>query len=767
MSRAHLSRPIQDPLGSLIGEATIRLIEPGTGTSITEPIYVDDEGPVTRNNPWSVETGVLDFYLANPRRVDIGITTGGLGEIIVEDVDIVFAGDANDALIQSRIEDEDSLTRGALDKHYKYYFIPEDYGAVGDGITDDQVALQATFDAAYDAGGGVVLLNGRYGWTGDLRHRGAITVRGVSVSKVLITDDEMDRGLVALDATARYIYGQWVGEDVAFGDDNPGGLYDLVVDGAQVGGVTNGLFIWQGVDGYIQNCRIVHSAGDAVMIDGAQNATMEGCLVGNSVGKAFAFSRIDDLGQGAGSIHINNCYGATSGTLIYADSDPAHFWPHDILFNQCLFENYEQGDMLHLRAGEFQFSKCIFTNSNADVPPNDTLALIEQDLIPLIPTQVVFDGCYLNGTPGITHLVRTVTAPSGLGNLVRFYGKTYFNNGDFCIGLDGGGPFTSQVTIDGDGFRRGTIPDWYEAINGAWMFNVQRRTPMPVRWEMPTDPGGFLPDPISVKREGDTEDRYRLSRDGKQLWGNGTAPFTTQGSLEYVAASDEMQMGNRWTFMNAWSLRGLEEFITGVGQDVALSAAETSAPSALLVFQFDNASADIVLSDGETGTMYQIVLAADGVVDTVVNWPANVIFDGRSAQPPALGGYRIVTLTKVGDDWREVSRSGPPPILTDQSPFLTAANTTETLDCEAYRNHRIGWAAGGATTLAFSNPYPGAVLEISMHIGATAPTVTWPAAITWGAGRTAPATPINSVVVVTFRYDADIVSWIEVSRSSV
>jgi len=43
---------------------------------------------------------------------------------------------------------------------YALVFKPEKYGAVGDGVTDDSAAIQATLQAIYDAGGGVCHLTG-------------------------------------------------------------------------------------------------------------------------------------------------------------------------------------------------------------------------------------------------------------------------------------------------------------------------------------------------------------------------------------------------------------------------------------------------------------------------------------------------------------------------------------------------------------------------------------------------------------------------------
>src|SRR5258705_2535398 len=55
-----------------------------------------------------------------------------------------------------------------------------EYGAVGDGKTDDTVAFQKALDAAKQAGGGVVYApRGNYFFSGHLNVPGALTLKGM------------------------------------------------------------------------------------------------------------------------------------------------------------------------------------------------------------------------------------------------------------------------------------------------------------------------------------------------------------------------------------------------------------------------------------------------------------------------------------------------------------------------------------------------------------------------------------------------------------
>src|SRR5258708_28945381 len=55
-----------------------------------------------------------------------------------------------------------------------------DFGAVGDGKTDDTAAFQKALDAAHQAGGGVVYApRGNYFFAGHLSVPAAVTLRGI------------------------------------------------------------------------------------------------------------------------------------------------------------------------------------------------------------------------------------------------------------------------------------------------------------------------------------------------------------------------------------------------------------------------------------------------------------------------------------------------------------------------------------------------------------------------------------------------------------
>lgn len=85
--REHFQRSIRDDLGHLVLSTSVRLLEPGTSTPISDTVYLAATGTDSRTNPWVSEDGLIDFYLARPRIVDIGVTASGSAtEVITSNV---------------------------------------------------------------------------------------------------------------------------------------------------------------------------------------------------------------------------------------------------------------------------------------------------------------------------------------------------------------------------------------------------------------------------------------------------------------------------------------------------------------------------------------------------------------------------------------------------------------------------------------------------------------------------------------------------------
>lgn len=89
--RGHYNRALVDSNGNLYPNSTVRIIDPADGlTTLAADIFVDALTPVTKPNPFVTETGVVDFYLATPQRVTLGITRPGIpGEFFITGADVL------------------------------------------------------------------------------------------------------------------------------------------------------------------------------------------------------------------------------------------------------------------------------------------------------------------------------------------------------------------------------------------------------------------------------------------------------------------------------------------------------------------------------------------------------------------------------------------------------------------------------------------------------------------------------------------------------
>ena len=87
--RAHYRDTILDRAGNALAGASVTVRQVGTVNAITETMYDDDTGAGVLGNPLTADaSGVIDFYLLAPKRVDLYVVAAGYTTITVEDVDV-------------------------------------------------------------------------------------------------------------------------------------------------------------------------------------------------------------------------------------------------------------------------------------------------------------------------------------------------------------------------------------------------------------------------------------------------------------------------------------------------------------------------------------------------------------------------------------------------------------------------------------------------------------------------------------------------------
>lgn len=90
--RAHYQAPVQDSTGALLAGTVVSIYLSGTMTLDTEPVYADGSSNTQLGNPFVTATGEIDFYLASPVRVDLGIQPPGVAQQLMPDIDVNEAG---------------------------------------------------------------------------------------------------------------------------------------------------------------------------------------------------------------------------------------------------------------------------------------------------------------------------------------------------------------------------------------------------------------------------------------------------------------------------------------------------------------------------------------------------------------------------------------------------------------------------------------------------------------------------------------------------
>lgn len=119
--RAHLNKVITDNQGNVVAGCTVRVLQAGTTTLITDTLWVD--GTTTTQmapNPFTSANGVVNLYCDASIRVRLGITPPEGVEVFFEDLDFegsdafIILRDASGAAWKVTVDTTGHLTTTAV-----------------------------------------------------------------------------------------------------------------------------------------------------------------------------------------------------------------------------------------------------------------------------------------------------------------------------------------------------------------------------------------------------------------------------------------------------------------------------------------------------------------------------------------------------------------------------------------------------------------------------------------------------------------------------
>ena len=177
----------------------------------------------------------------------------------------------------------------------------KDYGAQGDGTTDDTAAIQAAFDASVPTGGQTVFFPaGTYKTTGTLNSRPSLRIVGSGPSSVIRYTGSAYAllfGSGSLD-----VDDPWTGMSIE--DLRVTGTATATGGGIKVRGATRWSITNVRVDGFTNACGIL--LGGASFIGRIQGGRIRTCSIGISAKK------VDTAGEGQACNAIEVCASLTS-----------------------------------------------------------------------------------------------------------------------------------------------------------------------------------------------------------------------------------------------------------------------------------------------------------------------------------------------------------------------------------------------------------------------------------------------------------------------
>ena len=171
---------VQDSFGKAMAGVSV-LVKTVAGTTPT--IYYDNYGTIQANPIITDSDGKFSFYAIDGRynlNVTAGTSTSVISDIILEDSSnglASFADPSGSSLIGFTPAGTSTVATTVQSKLRESVSV-RDFGAVGDGVTDDTAAIQAAIDAVYNTGGGIVRFQDRHLVNSNLVIKDYVSLQG-------------------------------------------------------------------------------------------------------------------------------------------------------------------------------------------------------------------------------------------------------------------------------------------------------------------------------------------------------------------------------------------------------------------------------------------------------------------------------------------------------------------------------------------------------------------------------------------------------------
>lgn len=569
------------------------------------------------------------------------------------------------------------------------------FGATGDGVTDDQTALEACWEAAGELNA-MVLIDRPYAFSNKLKHYGGMGVLQVAMPKILAVPTGPEPGLIAIADTAYYQYGE-SGDGSGSANDNPGPIRGLHVDGNDIAGLL-GLFRMDCAQSSLMDLQVNNSVGAGVHVGSSQNCNFFNLQVGGCAGSGVLLKPFIAGYQGPGHNlffggHIHDNYLPIE---VSSHSSADFFFPHDNSFIKTLVETGRvAGQAVRcaalLLSGQTLFDDVVFTFGGQVGPSNpvveDCSILIDNPFYTAYSTTVSIRGGSIGGGPNaVTDAIKI--RQSGAANVVRIGNDISYANVSNKVCIDGvHGPTDPLLSVGGnDQEITGSIAN-IRKINSANSLNTYERVWNGKIFEKPQAiANGALQNPIGIKYEEEAGARWSIDWNGLMRYTDPTTGATIGSTL---------RNGAIWGVTGRWGVGGSmyrTPALISMSADGALSLNWEASSAAIVSFTATGVDATSVALTSTTGGAVpadgqEMIIGIAGTGVNTIDWSASgITFVGGSGPQPVNGVLQFLTIVyRSGVGWFERSRS--------HQPASTAPSQTKTINAQT----------GTAYTLALSD----------------------------------------------------------------